>query len=77
LAQVGGREPTSGFAAQVAEQCQRLLDSLADPELNTVALWKMEGYAIDEIAAKLGCTTRTVDRKLRLIRRTREKEIAS
>jgi DNA-directed RNA polymerase specialized sigma24 family protein len=37
----------------------------------------MEGYTIDEIAAKLGCVARTVDRKLRLIRRTWEKEIAS
>jgi hypothetical protein len=37
----------------------------------------MEGYTIDEIAAKLGCVSRTLDRKLWLIRRTLEKEIAS
>src|SRR5262249_23085492 len=77
FAQVGGREPTPAFAAQVAEECQRLLDGLADPELKAVALWKMDGYTIDEIAAKLGCVARTVDRKLRLIRSTWEKEIAS
>jgi DNA-directed RNA polymerase specialized sigma24 family protein len=77
FAQVGGREPTPAFAAQVAEECQRLLDSLADPELKAVALWKMEGYTIDEIAARLGCVARTVDRKLRLIRSTWGKEIAS
>jgi DNA-directed RNA polymerase specialized sigma24 family protein len=77
FAQVGGREPTPAFAAQAAEECQRLLDGLADPELKAVALWKMEGYTIDEIAAKLGCVARTVDRKLRLIRSTWEKEIAS
>jgi DNA-directed RNA polymerase specialized sigma24 family protein len=33
-----------------------------------VALWKMEGYANEEIAAKLGCVPRTVERRLRLIR---------
>jgi DNA-directed RNA polymerase specialized sigma24 family protein len=76
LAQVGGREPTPAFAAQVAEECEHLLDILGDPELKAVALWKMEGYTIDEIAAKLGCVGRTVDRKLRLIRSTWEKEIA-
>jgi DNA-directed RNA polymerase specialized sigma24 family protein len=77
FAQVGGREPSPAFAVQVAEECQRLLDGLGDPELKAVALWKMEGYTIDEIAAKLGCVARTVDRKLRLIRRTWEKELAS
>jgi DNA-directed RNA polymerase specialized sigma24 family protein len=77
FAQLSDREPTPAFTAQVAEECQRLLDCLADPELKAVALWKMEGYTIDEIAAKLGCVARTVDRKLRLIRRTWEKELAS
>jgi DNA-directed RNA polymerase specialized sigma24 family protein len=76
FAQVGGREPTPAFAAQVAEECQRLLDCLDDPDLKAVALWKMEGYTINEIAAKLGCVSRTADRKLRLIRSTWEKEIA-
>jgi DNA-directed RNA polymerase specialized sigma24 family protein len=77
LAQVGGREPTPAFAAQVAEECQRLLDGLADPDLKAVAMWKMEGYTIDEIAGKLGCVARTVERKLRLIRSTWEKEMAT
>jgi DNA-directed RNA polymerase specialized sigma24 family protein len=76
LAQVGRREPTPAFAAQVVEECERLLDRLADPELKAVALWTMEGYTIDETAAKLGCVSRTVDRKLRLIGSTWEKEIA-
>jgi DNA-directed RNA polymerase specialized sigma24 family protein len=77
FAAVSGREPTPAFAAQVAEQCQRLLDCLADPELRSVALWKMEGYTIEEIAAKLDCVPRTVDRRLRLIRDLWEKEVAS
>jgi DNA-directed RNA polymerase specialized sigma24 family protein len=61
-------EPTPEFAAQLAEECQRLLDGLGSAELAQIALWKMEGYANEEIAAKLGCVPRTVERKLRLIR---------
>jgi DNA-directed RNA polymerase specialized sigma24 family protein len=68
IEQIVGREPTPEFAAQVAEECQRLLGSLTDPTLRSVALWKMEGYTNEEIAAELGCVPRTVERKLRLIR---------
>lgn len=59
----------------MAEECQRLLDSLGDETLRNVALWKMEGYTNDEIAERLGCVTRTVERKLEMIReRWREVE---
>ena len=68
LAQVIGHEPTPAFAAQVAEECQRLLDRLGDPGLRAVALAKMEGYRNDEIATQLGCGLRTVERKLQVIR---------
>lgn len=74
LEQIIGREPTPEFAAQVAEECQRLLDRLEDAELRAVAVWKMEGYTHEEIAAKLGCVPRTVDRKLRAIRSLWEQE---
>jgi DNA-directed RNA polymerase specialized sigma24 family protein len=63
-----GSEPTPEFAAQLAEECRRLLDGLGSAELAQVALWKMEGYANEEIAAKLGVVPRTVERKLQLIR---------
>jgi DNA-directed RNA polymerase specialized sigma24 family protein len=66
--QIVGREPTPEFAAQVAEECQRLLAALDDPELRSVALWKMEGYTNEEIAEGLACVPRTVERKLKLIR---------
>jgi DNA-directed RNA polymerase specialized sigma24 family protein len=63
------REPTPEFAAQVAEEYQRLLDALGDDQLRTVAAWKMEGYSNDEISAKLRRTPRSVERKLQMIRR--------
>jgi DNA-directed RNA polymerase specialized sigma24 family protein len=64
-----GNEPTPEFAAQVAEECQRLLDMLPDDELCSIAVWKMEGHTNEEIAGLLGCAVPTVERRLRLIRK--------
>jgi DNA-directed RNA polymerase specialized sigma24 family protein len=75
LDEIIGREPTPEFAAQVADECERLLGLLDDPGLRAVAQWKMEGYNTDQIAARLGCVARTVERKLRMIRSRWAKEI--
>ena len=75
LEQILSREPTPEFAAQAAEECQRLLCLLGEPELETIALWKMEGYTVEEIAQKLGYVPRSIKRKLRVIRILWEKEI--
>jgi DNA-directed RNA polymerase specialized sigma24 family protein len=75
LEQIEGREPTPAFAAQVAEECCRLLERLDSPELSRIALCKMEGYSNEEIAAQLGCGLRTVERRLRLIRSIWEEEL--
>ena len=64
-----GREPVPEFAAILAEEFQARLGSLPDESLRQVALWKLEGYANDEIADRLGCVSRTVERKLDLIRK--------
>jgi len=66
--QVIGSEPTPEFAAQMVEEYDRLLGQLGDADLRRVAVWKMEGYSNLEIADKLGCVPRTVERKLGLIR---------
>jgi DNA-directed RNA polymerase specialized sigma24 family protein len=68
LEQVVGSEPTPEFAAQMAEECQRLLGQLSAGDLREVAVWKMEGYSNEEIATKLGCVPRTIERKVALIR---------
>ncbi len=70
-----GREPTPDFAAQLEEEYRRLLAKLGDDRLRSVAVWKLEGYSNDEIAAKLGCVPRTVERKLRAIRGLWNREI--
>jgi DNA-directed RNA polymerase specialized sigma24 family protein len=69
LADVAGREPDPAFAAQVAEECRRLLGVLADDGLRLLAVRKMEGYTNEEIAALLRCSLATVERRLRLIRK--------
>lgn len=53
---------------QIQEQYQKLLDTLPDDLLRTIAIRKLEGYRTPEIAAELGVTPRTIQRKLDLIR---------
>jgi hypothetical protein len=45
-----------------------LIHKLTDPTLETIALHKLKGHTGEKIGAGLGISTRTVDRKLRLIR---------
>jgi len=72
-----GRDPTPEFVVEVAEEFRRLLDSLGDDRLRTVAVRKMEGYTTEEIARELGCDPRTVERKLRSIRKLWEHEVSA
>src|SRR5262249_51266936 len=44
IEQVLGREPTPQFAAELAEECERLLNLLNDDRLREIAILKMEGY---------------------------------
>ena len=63
-----GEEPTPELAAMVAEDCREMLDRLGDETLRQVALYTLEGYSPPEIAEKLACVRRTVERKLERIR---------
>ena len=75
IAQVVGDSPTPEFAAMAADEFRRLLDLLEDPDLQTVALAKMEGYTNPEIAGRFDCSLSTVERRLRLIRKVWEEEV--
>ena len=66
--QLLAREPTPEEAAEVADECQRLLGLLPDPELRQIALLKVEGYKNEEIAAQMDCVLRTIERKISRIR---------
>ena len=67
---LAGTEPTPEFAAEVSETCESLFDSLPDDTSRQIAQLKLENHTADEIAVKLGCTRRTVQRKLLVIRKT-------
>jgi DNA-directed RNA polymerase specialized sigma24 family protein len=61
-------EPTPDLVAQIADECGRLLGRLDDEGLRRIAIWQVEGFTVEEIAAKLNRTARTVARKLTQIR---------
>ena len=65
---------TPELAAMVTDQIRRLLDVLDDADLQAMALAKMEGCTNEELAERLGCSKRTVGRRLRLIRVIWEEE---
>jgi DNA-directed RNA polymerase specialized sigma24 family protein len=69
LAQLAADGPTPEFVAMIAEETARRLDSLPDPTLREVARLRMEGQTNEEIAARLGCVVRTVERKLEVVRK--------
>jgi len=68
LEQLLSREPPPELAAEMTEEYRRLLDRLGEPQLQAIALWKVEGYSNKEIARRLGCVVRSVERKLYRIR---------
>lgn len=68
IGMVLGTEPTPEIAALVVENTNELLDCLGDEVLTQIALLKLEGHTNDEIALKLDCARRTVERKLERIR---------
>ena len=73
ISQVVGDGPTPDFATMVAQECGRLLEQLDEP-LRDLAVQRMEGYTVSEIAEKSGCSVRTVERLLRTIRKKWERE---
>lgn len=62
------REPSPEFATQMAEFCESLLGRL-DEQHRKIAELKLEGHSNHEIAERLRCGLRTVERRLELIRR--------
>ena len=65
-----GDEPTPELVLRAREECDQLLDRLGDDVLKQIAILKMQGYLVVEIAQRLGCTKRSVQRRLEIIRKT-------
>jgi RNA polymerase sigma factor (sigma-70 family) len=73
--QLFSEEPPPELVVEMTEQYRLLFASLESPELQSIAQWKLEGYTNGEIAHRLGCVERTVERKLHRIRLLWEKEL--
>jgi DNA-directed RNA polymerase specialized sigma24 family protein len=66
--------PIPEFAAEVVDEYRRPFGSLSDESLRVVALLKLEGHSQEEIARRLDCGLRTVERKLEVIHKRWEAE---
>jgi DNA-directed RNA polymerase specialized sigma24 family protein len=71
LGELAGREPDPHFAATVAEDLDALIARIPDDELELrrLAVMKLEGHSNEEIGTVCGCSLRTVERRLCLIRK--------
>jgi RNA polymerase sigma factor (sigma-70 family) len=68
LEQMDAAGPSPAEAVLLNEALERRLEVLADPELRQIALWRLEGYTNREIADRLDCTERSVERRMERIR---------
>ncbi len=75
LQETATRTPTPEYCLILEEEYRRLLELLRDELLREIAGCRLEGYTNVEIAERLGISTATVTRKLRLIRKTWEHEL--
>jgi RNA polymerase sigma factor (sigma-70 family) len=68
LEQMDSSGPSPAEAALLNEALERRLEVLDDAQLREIALWRLEGYTNGEIAARLDCTERSIERRMERIR---------
>ncbi|WP_246109850.1 ECF-type sigma factor [Roseimaritima multifibrata] len=70
LGGIASEDETADLQAELAEECDSLLNQLPDEQLRQIAIMRMEGFLVDEIATRLELSKRAVERRLQLIRKT-------
>jgi RNA polymerase sigma factor (sigma-70 family) len=60
--------PDPALEAMFADEVRARMAALPDDEARAIAHFKLDGYSNEEIAERLGCTVRTVGRRLVRIR---------
>ena len=70
-----GDEPSPEMVVMMTESCEQLLAHLGDTPLRDIAVGKMEGFSNAELAQKLGCSERTIERRIKLIRQKISKDL--
>jgi DNA-directed RNA polymerase specialized sigma24 family protein len=76
LRQIASQDPGPEFIGMFNENLARALRRLGEPTTREVALLRMEGFEIREIAARLEISLSSVERKLRVIREVWGEEFA-
>lgn len=69
-----GRDPDPAFTAQLWDGFTVRLSRLEDDESRQMVLLRLEGFDNDQIAEALGCSARSVRRRLLVVRRIWEEE---
>lgn len=70
-----GDEPSPEMALMMQETVERFFSHLGVGPLGEIAGAKLEGYSNAEIARRLGCSERTIERRLHLIREKCQQEM--
>lgn len=68
------REPSPEMVLMMEESIQELFSTLDVGHLKELAVAKLEGYSNAEISRRFGCSERTIERRLHLIREKIQQE---
>ena len=70
-----GQEPSPEMVLMMQESVEQLFSHLGVGQLQDLAGAKLEGYSNAEIAERFGCSERTIERRLHLIREKLQQEL--
>jgi len=70
IGDVSGNSMPADLAIELEDACNTLLEQLPDAQLRQIAVMRMDGFLVEEIAERLGLSKRGTERRLQLIRRT-------
>ena len=74
LARLAQGDLPPDVAVAIEGECQRLLDLLPKQAYREVAMMRVSGFTVREIAQQRGCHVTTIERQLQIIRKCWQKE---
>lgn len=70
-----GNEPSPEMVLMMQESVEQIFSHLGVGQLRDLAVVKLEGYTNAELAQRFGCSERTIERRLNLIREKCQQEL--
>lgn len=70
-----GDEPSPEMVLMLQESVEKFFSHLGVGQLRDLAVAKLEGYSNSELAERFGCSERTIERRLHLIREKCQQEL--